>query len=157
MITHQEEMQCEVLWIKKTCKMVYDLCVALILRLLWHLCCNLARSVGSRAHWFWDTARKRNAFLCFPLFWEFSNCYNFGTTGPIQVGFSTKCTSPNDDFDQIENWKCHMFNFRLIPLDNCITFFSPLEVWCQKSSQLMARLQWSQCETKLETVLPYHD
>ena len=56
-------------------------------------------------------------FFCFLLFWESFNCYNFGTTGPIQVGFSAKCTSPDEDFSQIENWKCHMFNFWLIPLD----------------------------------------
>ena len=31
-------------------------------------------------------------------------CFNFGTTGPIQVGFSAlKCTSGNEDFKQIEN------------------------------------------------------
>ena len=49
----------------------------------------------------------------FPLlFWESFNCYNFGTTGPIQMGFSAKCTSPN----QIENWKCHLCDFWLISL-----------------------------------------
>ena len=32
------------------------------------------------------------------------------------------CASPNKDFNQIENWKCHKFDFRLIPLD-CITYF----------------------------------
>ena len=30
-----------------------------------HMCCDLARSVRSREHWFWDTSRKRNAFLLF--------------------------------------------------------------------------------------------
>ncbi len=29
--------------------------------------------------------------------------HNFGTTGPIQVGFSAKCTSPNEHFNQTEN------------------------------------------------------
>ncbi len=53
-------------------------------------------------------ARKRNIFFCFLLFWESFNCYNFETAGPIQVGFSVKCTSPNEDFNDIENWKCHM-------------------------------------------------
>ena len=28
---------------------------------------------------------------------------NFGTTGPIHLGFSAKCTLPNEDFNQIEN------------------------------------------------------
>ncbi len=47
-----------------------------------------------------------------------SIAHSFGTTGPIQVGFSAKCTSPNEHFNQIENWKCHMFDFRLISLDH---------------------------------------
>ncbi len=55
-------------------------------------------------------------FLFFIVFRLFQYCYNFGTTGPIQIGFSGKCTSPNVDFNQIENWKCHMFDFRLIRL-----------------------------------------
>ena len=45
-----------------------------------------------------------------------SIAHNFGITGPIQVGVSAKCTSPNKHFNQIENWKCHMFDFRLISL-----------------------------------------
>ncbi len=60
-------------------------------------------------------------FFCVLLLWESFNFYNFGTTGrtgPIHVGFSAKCTSPNDDFNQIENWKCAKVNFRLIPLDH---------------------------------------
>ncbi len=65
--------------------------------------------------------KKGMHFFCFLLFWESFNCYNFGTTGPIQVGFSAKCTSPNEHFNQIENWKCHMFDFRRIPQDR-ITF-----------------------------------
>ncbi len=67
-----------------------------------NMCCDLEGSVRSRQHWLRDTARKRNAFVLFSLFWESFNCYNFGTTGPIQVGFSGKCTSPNEDFNQIE-------------------------------------------------------
>ncbi len=45
--------------------------------------------------------------------------YNFGTTCLTQVKFSAECTSPNEyfKFNQIENWKCHMFDFRLISLD----------------------------------------
>ncbi len=48
--------------------------------------------------------------------------HNLWNTGPIHVGFSAKCTSLNQDFNQIENWKCHMFDFRPIPLDR-ITYF----------------------------------
>ena len=54
------------------------------------------------------------------VFYCFENpsiAHNFGTTGLIKVEFSAKCTSPNMQFNQIENWKCHMFNFRLISLD----------------------------------------
>ncbi len=42
---------------------------------------------------------------------------HLGTTGSIQVGFSAKCTSPSEHFNQIKNWKCHTCEFRLIPLD----------------------------------------
>ncbi len=38
-------------------------------------------------------------FFCFLLFCESFNCYNFGTTGPIQVEFSANCTSPNKEFN----------------------------------------------------------
>ncbi len=70
------------------------------------------------------TARKgMHFFWFFLLFWESFNCYNFGTTGPIKVRFSAKYTSPTEeDFNQIEHWKCHMYNFRLIPR-NRITYF----------------------------------
>ncbi len=40
--------------------------------------------------------------------------HNLGTTGPIRVGFSAKCTSPNEHFNQIVKWKCHMLGFRQI-------------------------------------------
>ena len=46
-----------------------------------------------------------------------SVAHNLGTTGQIQVGFSAKCTSPNEHFIQIENWKCHIFELWLISLD----------------------------------------
>ena len=61
--------------------------------------------------------KKEIYFFCFLLFWESSNCYNFVTTGPIQVGFSANVPLFNEYFNQIENWKCHMFDFRLISLD----------------------------------------
>ena len=97
------------------------------------MCCDLAGSVRSREHWLWDTARKRNAPLLFSIvFWESFNCYNFGTTSPIQVTFSAKCTPPDEDFTHIENWKCHMFNFQLIPLDR-ITYVR----WNSPMSQIV--------------------
>ena len=99
------------------------------------LCCGLAKSVGSREHWLWDIVRKRNDefLLCSIVLRILRIAHNFGTTGPttgpIQVGFSAKCTSLNVHFSQIENWNCHMFNFRLISL-NCITFlWSENEEW----------------------------
>ena len=52
----------------------------------------------------------------------FENPSNFETTGLMQVEFPTK-TSPNEHSNQIENWKCHIFNFRLISLDR-ITYES---------------------------------
>ncbi len=51
-----------------------------------------------------------------------SIAHNFGTTGPIQVRFSAKCTSPNEHFNEIENWKRHMLDFGLISLDR-ITYY----------------------------------
>ncbi len=50
--------------------------------------------------------KKRNKvllFFCFVLFLRVYYAHNFGTTGPIQEGFSSKCTSLNEHFNQIEN------------------------------------------------------
>ena len=59
------------------------------------MCCNLAGSVGSRQHWLWDIARKRNEFPLFSIVLRILPiAHNHGTTGPIQVEFSAKCTSP---------------------------------------------------------------
>ena len=41
-------------------------------------------------------------FFCFLLFSESFNCCNFGTTCPIEEGFSAKCTSPNEEFNQLK-------------------------------------------------------
>ena len=63
----------------------------------------------------WDVVRKGMNFP-FVFYW-FENpsiAHNLETTGPIQAGFPAKCTSPNEHFNQIENSKCHMFDFRLI-------------------------------------------
>ncbi len=37
-----------------------------------------------------------------------SIAHNLWTTGPIQVGFSAKCTSLSEHFNQTENWKCRI-------------------------------------------------
>ncbi len=42
-------------------------------------------------------------FYCFLCFENPSIGHNFQTTGPIQIGFSAKHTSPNDHSNQIEN------------------------------------------------------
>ena len=55
-------------------------------------------------------------FFCFE---NPSTVHNCGSTDPILVGFSTKCTSPNGHFNQIETENFTHSNFRLIPLD-CI-------------------------------------
>ncbi len=48
--------------------------------------------------------KKGMHFFCFLLFQESFYCYNFASTGRIQVGFSAKCsTPPNEDFNQIEH------------------------------------------------------
>ena len=57
--------------------------------------------------------KKERISFVFCCFENLSIAHNFGTTGPIQVGFSAKCTSP-----KIENYKCPIFNFRLISLDH---------------------------------------
>ncbi len=47
---------------------------------------------------------KESISFGFSCFEKSSIAHNFGTTCPIQVGFSTKCTSPNNEnFNQIEN------------------------------------------------------
>ncbi len=73
-----------------------------------------------------EISRKTGALIvkhsCLILFWKSFYFCNFGTTGPFQVGFLTECNSPNEDFNQVENWKCHMFDFWLIPPDR-ITFY----------------------------------
>ena len=46
-------------------------------------------------------------FFCFLLFWESFNCHiNFGTTGPIQVGFSAKRTWGVQSNLKTENVTC---------------------------------------------------
>ena len=42
-------------------------------------------------------------FFCFYCSENPSIANNFGTTGPIQVGVSAKCTSLYEHFDEIEN------------------------------------------------------
>ena len=59
------------------------------------------------------------------VFYCFANpsiAHNLGTTGPIQEDLTAKWTAPSDHFNEIQNWKCHMFNFRLILIDHHITY-----------------------------------
>ena len=71
-------------------------------------------------NWYWEKARKRNSWVSFVF-----NCsenhsiaHIFGTTSPIQVGFSAKCTSPNGHINKIlKKWKSHKLKFGLISLD----------------------------------------
>ena len=68
-----------------------------------YMCCDLAGSVGSREHIVRYSQKQECISFVSYCFKEFFNCCNFGTTGPIQVGFSAKCNSPKEDFNQIEN------------------------------------------------------
>ena len=63
------------------------------------MCYNLVESVGSIDY----SQKKKLISFVFYCFENPSIAHNFGTTGPIQVGFSAKCTSPNKHFNQIEN------------------------------------------------------
>ena len=59
---------------------------------------------------------------------------------------STRCTSLNEHFNQIENRKCHMFNFRPTSLD-CITYTRTRTLGkCQQSTH-----GYTVCLNKKET------
>ncbi len=86
-----------------------------------HMCCNLAEVVGSREHWLWDTARKRNVFLLISIFFNNPSIastleplvqFRWGSQQNVYLLISTALESNR-------KLKCHMFNFRLISLD-CI-------------------------------------
>ncbi len=86
------------------------------------MCCDLVESVGSGEHCLWDTSRKRNEFLLFSIVLRILQLLI--TLEPLaQVEFSAKCTSQDKHFNQIENWKCHMFEFWLISLDRITNEF----------------------------------
>ncbi len=67
------------------------------------------------------------------VFYCFENpsiAHNLGTTGPIQVGFSAKCTSLNKHFNQMRTENV-TFDFRLISLDcnRCASSWFCLFIW----------------------------
>ncbi len=62
--------------------------------------------------------KKKCIYLVFYCFDNLSIAITLEPLIQFRWVFSTKCTSPNEDFNEIENWKCHMFNFWLIPLDH---------------------------------------
>ena len=85
-------------------------------------CCLVSRVLGSSGISRKSAAlivryshKKKRISIVFYCFENPSIAHNLGTTGPIQVGFSAKCTSPSEHFNHT---KCHMFEFRLIPLDH---------------------------------------
>ena len=64
-------------------------------------------------------SEKGTLFLLFSIVLRiFQLLYNVGTTAPIQVRFSVKCTSPNEDFKTENVTFTHMINFRLISLNH---------------------------------------
>ncbi len=93
-----------------------------------YLCYDLVESVQSREHWLWYVARRRTEFLLFSIVLRILQLPK--TLEPL-VRFRwvihPKCTSPNEHFNHIEDWKCHIFDFRLISLDRII-FVSPFHV-----------------------------
>ncbi len=77
---------------------------------------GISRKLGESIVRYSQKEELMNFVFVFYCFENSSIAHNFGNTGPIQVGFSAKCTSPKEHFNQIENWKCHMFDFRQISL-----------------------------------------
>ena len=83
--------------------------------------------------------KEMHLFSC--CFENSSIAHNFGITGPIQVGFSAKFTFRNEHFQQIQNWNCNLFDFRLISLD-CITFLKHTEysiIWKDQREKVYAK------------------
>ena len=80
---------------------------------------------SSRINWKWGalivrySEKKECISFLFSCFKNLSIVITLGTTGLIQV-FS-KMYFYQSGFQSNRNWKCHKFNFRLIPLDG-ITF-----------------------------------
>ena len=75
-------------------------------------------SFFSREHWLWDTASKRNGISLFSI--VLRTLQLLLTLEPLiyfRWGFQQNVPL-NEHINQIENWKCHMFNFRLIFLDH---------------------------------------
>ena len=78
--------------------------------------------------------------------------HNLWTTRLIEVGFSAKCTSPSEHFNQIENRKCHMCEFRLIPLDR-ITYSEVINVFYNIK---MTNVIWSSRMSQTNMLLVSH-
>ena len=102
----------------------------------YQLCYDLVESFWGQEHWLWDIGRNKLISFAFYYVENPSIAHNFGTTGLIQVWFSAKCTPLNEHFNQIENWKCHMFDIRLISLD-CIRFIEPMREVVRKNCLLL--------------------
>ncbi len=74
-----------------------------------------------------DVFRKRNEFVLFSIVLRFLQLLiNSEPLVQFRWGFSAKCTSPNEHFNQIENWKCYMFDFRLMSLDRITYMYTYL-------------------------------
>ncbi len=55
-------------------------------------------------------------------------------------GFQAKCTSPNELFNQIENRKCHVFEFRLISQDRITIMMN--QIWFKQEESLKKTIIW---------------
>ena len=79
-----------------------------------------------------------------------SIAHNLGTTGLIQVGFSVKCTSLSEHFNQIENWKCHMCESWLIPLDRITNVVIKVKItFIQKNLKLPITMDYDPSKNHL--------
>ncbi len=81
-----------------------------------HMCSDLAGSVGSRQHWLWDTARKKEyisfVFYCFE---NLSIAITLELLVRFRWGFQQNVPLLMRTSNQIENWKCHIADFDWFP------------------------------------------
>ncbi len=69
-----------------------------------HICDAILRDQSEVSSIDYESSQKKKLIsIVFYCSENPSIAHNLGTTGPIQVGFSAKCISPNGHFNQKEN------------------------------------------------------